>query len=547
MPVQQVLPNVQDQSGEIWGNAIANISLVLGQGATQYAQDYEASKKLAGHNDRVYAQAVDTLSDIKKRNNISDDQYAKLLKQVTPAGDESDYEKRMGNVFSTLVYWDRSGAAQKGVGVPDLNVAPDVNVSLINQQLANAKEGAINQKLLGPAQPPTPEPAPMGPPGPQTLKSLTAMSQIPSVLTETAGQDLTKPNTTNLDPSMASLVNSGDWHPPMAAPSQPVAPNTLAASVSISPEIDSMISHIPTQEGKAEATSIAQQYKQGLIPYTDFLKEYNATLKESAKTVTEINKAKQQQIDDAAKQKITEDAANLRNTNTVNGSIQVARIGAEGRKSNGGGGANIYNLTPEENAALNDALVNGLDPYQINSRTARIYAQQELINPGRKWNELGAQAKFERGTGTMASKALINSVTPLFDNLLSAGKELGNSNIQFVNKVINFLKEGAGNSDITQFNNQRDDIVAEVERGLLGTGVLSDTKYIRAIKNINSAQSYPQLEAAVRATKLVLNARLHALKQGPNPDAAKKVGESGSASSAGSGPLQIGRFQVQVH
>jgi hypothetical protein len=216
---------------------------------------------------------------------------------------------------------------------------------------------------------------------------------------------------------------------------------------------------------------------------------------------------------------------------------EIASLNAS-NKGGGSLGANTYNLSPEENAALNDALVNGLDPYQINSRTAKIYAQQELINPGRKWNELGAQAKFERSTGTMTSKALINSVTPLFDNLLSAGKDLGNSNVQFMNKAINFAKEAAGDPKIVQFNNQRDDIVAEVERGLLGSGVLSDTKYMRAIKNVNSAQSYPQLEAAVRATKLIINARLHALKQGPNPDAGANVesGNSGVGSSTGGPP-----------
>jgi hypothetical protein len=314
MPVQQVLPNVQDQSGEIWGNAIANISQVLGQGVTQYAQDYEASKKLAGHNDRVYAQAVDTLSDIKNRNNISDDQYAKLLKQVTPQGDEADYEKRMGNVFSTLVYWDRSGAAQKSVPIPDLNVAPDVNVSLINQQVAKADEAKNISSVVGTpgTQPQTPAPGQMGPPapqpqgpGPQTLQSLTAMSQAPSVLTETAGQDLTKPNTANMAPEMASLANGGgDWHPPMAAPAQPAAPQTLSSTAPEPTGLQQMLDNIPTDSGKQQLRGLAQQLGKGLT-YTEFKKEYIDLLKtETAASVAEQKAAKAAK--DAFKSKMLE-------------------------------------------------------------------------------------------------------------------------------------------------------------------------------------------------------------------------------------------------
>lgn len=195
-----------------------------------------------------------------------------------------------------------------------------------------------------------------------------------------------------------------------------------------------------------------------------------------------------------------------------------------------GGGINSYNLSPEENDALSRAINNGLDPYQVNSRTAKIYAQQEIVNPGRKWNQLGATAKFERSTSTMNTQALLNAINPLFDGILAAGKDLGNSRIQFMNKAINIAKEQTGDPKIVQFNNQRDDLVAEIERGLLGTGVLSDSKYMRALHNINSAQSYPQLEAAVKGMRIVINARLEALKAGPSGSPGE-TGKSGTTKS----------------
>ena len=180
-------------------------------------------------------------------------------------------------------------------------------------------------------------------------------------------------------------------------------------------------------------------------------------------------------------------------------------------------GVNINGLTPEENAALDRAIQNGLDPYKVNSRTGKIYAQQELLNPGRDWNKLGAQAAFERSQTTMNTRALLNTVNPLLDKLEQAGAVLGNSSMPGYNKAVNFLKEQTGQADIVGFNNLRDDVVAEVERGLLGTGVLSDSKYLRAVKNINSAQSLPQLKAAVANTKMVISARLESLAKGPNP------------------------------
>lgn len=178
---------------------------------------------------------------------------------------------------------------------------------------------------------------------------------------------------------------------------------------------------------------------------------------------------------------------------------------------------NINGLSDAENEALSRAIDNGLDPYKVNSRTAKIYARQEMQHPGRRWNELGAQAAFERSATTTNTKALLNTIDPLLDNLEKAGTILGNSSLPGYNRAMNFLKEQTGSADIVGFNNLRDDVVAEVERGLMGSGVLSDSKYNRAIKNINSAQTLPQLKAAIKNTRMVIRARLDAINRGPNP------------------------------
>lgn len=185
--------------------------------------------------------------------------------------------------------------------------------------------------------------------------------------------------------------------------------------------------------------------------------------------------------------------------------------------------ANRYQLTDPQVEALNEAVESGrLDPYRINFRTAPIFANMEMKNPGKtEFNKLAAEAVYERSIPTSNTKAMLNTIDPLLDKLTLAGEKLGNSAFPLLNRGINWVKEQTGDADIVAFNNLRDDTVAEIERGLLGTGVLSDTKYLRAVHNINTAQTFEQLKAAVENTRTVIKARLEAVGAGPFPDVAK--------------------------
>jgi hypothetical protein len=160
-----------------------------------------------------------------------------------------------------------------------------------------------------------------------------------------------------------------------------------------------------------------------------------------------------------------------------------------------------------------------IDPNAISKRgnlQGSVWAKVKEINPSFNIVNAGAGAKFTASTATMQSKALLNAIDPLLTKLEQTGAVLGNSSLPLYNKAVNYLKEQTGSADIVGFNNLRDDVVAEVERGLLGTGVLSDNKYLRAVKNVNSAQTYPQLQAAVKNIKTVIKARLESLAAGPN-------------------------------
>lgn len=135
-----------------------------------------------------------------------------------------------------------------------------------------------------------------------------------------------------------------------------------------------------------------------------------------------------------------------------------------------------------------------------------------------------AAVKFQQATGTLQNKAILTTIDPLLDSLTKAGKELGNSSIPGWNYLKNTFKEASGQPEIVAFKNLRDDTIAEVERGLLNTGVLSDTKYIRAAKNVADSQSFPQLQAAVANMRIVINARLGAIEKMSVPPSNLKSG-----------------------
>lgn len=145
---------------------------------------------------------------------------------------------------------------------------------------------------------------------------------------------------------------------------------------------------------------------------------------------------------------------------------------------------------------------------RIASIIAEIDPEYNLINQA-------ANVKFKTDAGNLKSIALINGVQPLFDEFEKQAVGLGNTKYPLINKVMNLGKEHTGDPKIVAFNNLRDDIIAETERIIMGGGVLSDSKFLRAVGNINSAQSGEQLKAALKQIKLIIAARKEALENDP--------------------------------
>ena|GEM_PF-6745298 len=165
-----------------------------------------------------------------------------------------------------------------------------------------------------------------------------------------------------------------------------------------------------------------------------------------------------------------------------------------------------------------------LNPAMISKRgglQSKVFGMIEEMYPETNLVELQANAIYKTAAGNLQSRALIGGVQPLLNELVKKGETLNNARIQVFNKLVNSVKLQTGDPDIVAFNNLRDGVIAETERILLGSGVLSDAKYLRALENVNSSQSLSQLKAAVTQMELEIRTRLHALDDAPFQKASK--------------------------
>ena len=146
---------------------------------------------------------------------------------------------------------------------------------------------------------------------------------------------------------------------------------------------------------------------------------------------------------------------------------------------------------------------------------SRVVSRIAVLEPDFNYAKSKANLKHMMNQGNLTSLAIINGLEPLFDALLEKGKALNNSSLQFKNVIVNFAKEQLGDPDVVAFNNLRDDLLAETEKALMGSGVLSDSKYNRAIDNLKTSMSYPQLKAAVKQVRFVIESKKEALRDKP--------------------------------
>ena len=145
------------------------------------------------------------------------------------------------------------------------------------------------------------------------------------------------------------------------------------------------------------------------------------------------------------------------------------------------------------------------------------------LDPNFSLIDADANIKYKTDSTNLRTIALIAGIDPLFEELKGKAAALNNGMVPIFNKGVNAWRLQTGDEKVVAFNNLRDDIIAETERVLMGSGVLSDSKYMRALHNLNTAQSPEQMGAAIQQMVLVVKTRDEALREQPYPQKASEV------------------------
>lgn len=159
-----------------------------------------------------------------------------------------------------------------------------------------------------------------------------------------------------------------------------------------------------------------------------------------------------------------------------------------------------------------------LDPYKINSRTGKIYAQGELRNPGQNWNQTAANTGMERNPVFQRQRVNLEAVKQPVEDLVTLSDNLNKGSIVPFNAATNWLKLKTGDPDVVAFNAKRNSVMQELANAMRGQGI-SDAGIKLEMDNFNNAYSPQQIRAAVQNTLDVINAKLGALDNQPYPTA----------------------------
>ncbi len=146
-------------------------------------------------------------------------------------------------------------------------------------------------------------------------------------------------------------------------------------------------------------------------------------------------------------------------------------------------------LSDEQNAALSEAINSGrLDPNRINGRTASMWADLALKNPGTDFNKLGADSALLKNAA-FQQKAMVASTLPeVMDNMVKAGKKLNDP-------------------DLTEYMTQRNDALMSIAGVMRGVG-MTDMAHKAETEVASPTMSPDALDAWLRGQHKSLEPRL---------------------------------------
>ncbi len=195
-------------------------------------------------------------------------------------------------------------------------------------------------------------------------------------------------------------------------------------------------------------------------------------------------------------------------------------------------------LSPEQNAALfgpKGAVTEGrLDIGKINSRTASLFADAELANPGTDLAKKSADIQLSRNA-TFRQKAMTAEVLPeIMQNMVDAGKKVNFSNFEPLGQMQAWTLGKVNDPDLTEYMTQRNDALMTIAGVMRGVG-MTDKAHQAEIEVAKPTMSPQALDAWFSgqmkslAPRLKLNRGItHSEPPAPAPAATMKAPPAGT-------------------
>lgn len=159
----------------------------------------------------------------------------------------------------------------------------------------------------------------------------------------------------------------------------------------------------------------------------------------------------------------------------------------------------IASLSPEENAALfgeHGAVTEGrLDPAKINSRTAKLFAQGEMLSPGRNdFVALTGDAALNRNA-PFRTRAMTAEVVPeLIQNMVATGKQLNYPDARFAGIVKQWTQGQLNDPVLAKYMAQRNDTLMTIA-GVMRANGMTDIAHMAEVEAANPTMSPRALDA----------------------------------------------------
>lgn len=133
----------------------------------------------------------------------------------------------------------------------------------------------------------------------------------------------------------------------------------------------------------------------------------------------------------------------------------------------------VAGLDPDHITALQKAVADGrLDPARVNSRTAPIFSELELRNPGGvNFNRLSADAALQRNAGFQQKTIGLESLPTIMSHMTTLGKKIGYSDVRTVGNMQQWANGEFNDPDYTEYMTVRNDALMKIANLMRGVGM----------------------------------------------------------------------------